>query len=223
MVTRMKRTTIEVCLAALILAFGVAVASAQTPQAGTGKFEIGLFPMGGTFFVGGDDDKEVDFNVYSAGGGLTYYLSDRAAIEGELGVSFGLAQDVFFRKAEVLHVQVPNVWSYFGNLVFFPGGAGRRLPYYVTAGVGAVSLQSRQPTKPLGYDVDTVGFETFVAENIGGGIKIFRAAVPNWGFRADYRYLVVNANSDAPAFFARTKRRGGHRVSFGVLFSPTRR
>jgi hypothetical protein len=223
MVTRMKTKGIEVCLSALILLAGVAAASAQTPQAGPGKIEIGLFPMGGTFFVGGDDDKEVDFNVYSAGGGLTYYLSDLAAIEGEMGVSFGLAQDVFYKRAELLHVQVPNVWSYFGNLVFFPGGVVRRLPFYVTAGVGAVSLHSRQPTKPLGYDVDTVGFETFLAENIGGGIKIFRASVPNWGFRADYRYLVVNANSDAPAFFAQAKRRGGHRISFGVLYSATGR
>ena len=209
----------ESFLALLIFAAVTSVASAQEPATGAGKVEIGGFPMGGTFFTGGDDDKEVNFNVYSAGANLTYYLTTRAAIEGELGVSFGLAQDVFFNKTEVLHVQMPNVWSYFGNAVWFPvGAAGRAVPYYITAGVGAVSLQSRQPTKPFGYDVDTVGFETFLAENIGGGVKIFRAAAPDWGFRADYRYIIVNANGDAPAFFARAKGRGGHRVSFGVLF-----
>jgi hypothetical protein len=207
-------------LAMVIVFAAVSLASAQEAATGAGKVEIGGFPMGGTFFVGGDDDKEVNFNVYTAGANLTYYLTRRAAIEGELGISFGLAQDVLFNKTEVLHVQMPNVWSYFGNAVWFPGGAtGRQVPYYLTAGVGAVSLQSRQPTRPFGYDVDTVGFQTFLAENIGGGVKIFRAAAPDWGFRADYRYIIVNANGDAPAFFARAKSRGGHRVSFGVLFT----
>ena len=213
-------TRTEGFLAVVILFAVISVASAQEATTGAGKVEIGGFPMGGTFFVGGDDDKEVNFNVYTAGANLTYYLTTRAAIEGELSISFGLAQDVFFNRTEVLHVQMPNVWSYFGNGVWFPGGAtGRPVPYYITAGVGAVSLQSRQPTKPFGYDVDTVGVETFLAENIGGGVKIFRAAAPDWGFRADYRYVIVNANGDAPAFFARAKNRGGHRVNFGVLFT----
>ena len=42
-----------------------------------GKVEIGGFPGGGTFFIGGDDNKEVNFNVYTAGGGLTYYFNQR--------------------------------------------------------------------------------------------------------------------------------------------------
>jgi hypothetical protein len=212
----MRRTTIG--FATLMLVAAVSAASAQTPTVGAGTLEIGGFPIGGTFLVGGDDDKEVNFNVYSAGANLTYYVNEHAAVEGEFGISFGLAQDVFFRQKEVLHVQMPNVWNYFGNVVFFPSGAvGRRVPYYVTAGAGAVSLQSRQPTKPFGYDVDTVGFATFIAENIGGGVKIFQADAPDWGFRIDYRYLIVNANAAAPAFFAQAKRRAGHRVTFGIL------
>jgi len=199
-------------------------AAAQASSVGAGKTEIGGFPLGGTFFVGGDDDGEVDFNVYSTGANLTRYLTQRVAIEGEFGLGFGLAQDVTYKNAEVLHVQMPNVWTYFGNVVWFPGGAsGKRLPYYVTGGVGAVSLQSRQPTSQFGYDADTVGFETFLAENIGGGVKIFRGAdAPDWGFRIDYRYLIVNANSDAPAFFAKTTGRSGHRISFGILFTAKR-
>ena len=196
-------------------------AAAQDASTGAGKIEIGLYPIGATFLVGGDDNKEVNFNVYTAGTNLTYYASTRIAIEGELTLGFGLAQDVFFNKVQVLHVQMPNVWSYSGNLVFFPGGArGKLLPVYVTGGVGAISLQSRTPTGQFGYDVDKVGLETFVAENIGGGLKIFRGAdAPDWGFRIDYRYLIVNANSDAPAFFAKATNRGGHRLSFGVLFT----
>ena len=206
--------------AALVLA-GVVCASAQDTTTGAGKVELGLYPMGGTFFVGGDDNKEVDFNVYTAGSNLTYYLTNRAALEGEFGISFGLAQDVFFNRAEVLHVQMPNVWSYTGNVVFFPGGArGKRLPIYLAGGIGAISLQSRTETKVFGYDVATKGWQSFIAENIGGGVKIFRGAdAPDWGFRADYRYVIVNANAEAPAFFAKAKNRGGHRVSFGVLFT----
>jgi len=70
----------------------------------------------------------------------------------------------------VWNVQMPNVWDYFGNVVYFPTGAtGRRLATYITAGAGMISLQSRQPTKPFGYDRDTVGFEMFSAENLGAG------------------------------------------------------
>jgi len=195
-------------------------ADAQAPTIGVGKVEIGGLPIGGTFFAGGDGDREVDFNVYTAAANLTYYPTDRVGVEGEFGISFGLAQDVFYRNAEVFHVQMPNVWSYFGNVLYFPaGGTGRPVSPYVTAGVGAVSLQARPPTRQFGYDVDGVAWATFLAENVGGGVKIFRAEVPDWGFRVDYRYLIVNANSDAPAFFAKAKSRGGHRVGFGVLFT----
>jgi hypothetical protein len=212
----MKRT--QECVAALLVFAGASIAAAQRAPVGAGKVEIGGFPIGGTFLVRGDDDREVNFNVYSAGAGISCYVNKRTAIEGELSIGFGLAQDVMFRKAQVLHVQMPNVWSYFGNVVYFPGGAtARSLAFYVTAGAGAVSLQSRQPTKPFGYDAGTVGFESFIAENVGAGVKIFRASVPDWGFRVDYRYVIVNANGDAPAFFAKTKSRGGHRIAFGIL------
>jgi hypothetical protein len=212
----------------VICAFLVCLASdvfAQGPALGAGKIEIGGFPIGGTFFVGGDDDEEVNFNVYSTAANLTYYLSERTAIEGELGIGIGWAQDIVYKNSEVLSAQMPNVWDYFANFVWFPNGAaGQRMPFYVTAGAGAVSLQSRQPTKPFGYDTETVGFQTFLAENIGGGVKIFRgASAPEWGFRIDYRLLIVNSNGDAPAFFAKTKSRAGHRVSFGILYTSKKR
>jgi hypothetical protein len=209
------------CASALIVLVVGASAAAQDAATGAGKLEVGLYPLGATFLVGGDDNKEVNFNLYTAGTNLTYYVNKRTAIEGELTISFGLAQDVVFNRTQVLHVQMPNVWSYSGNVVFFPGGTtGKQLPVYVTGGIGALSLQSRTPTGQFGYDVDTVGFETFIAENIGGGVKIFRGAdAPDWGFRVDYRYVIVNANSDAPAFFAKAMTRGGHRLSFGVLFT----
>jgi len=212
------RGALRAAFAAVILIASVSTANAQAAIA-PGTVEIGAFPIGGTFFVGGDGDKEVDFNTYTFGGNLAYYLTDRAALEGELAIGLGWGQDVMFNRAQVFHVQMPNVWSYGANLVFFPGGtADKSMPFYITAGIGTLSLQSRLPTKQFGYDRDTVGFQTFIAENIGAGVKIFRKAVPDWAFRADYRYLIVNANDNAPAFFAKTKSRGGHRLNFGVLY-----
>jgi hypothetical protein len=208
-------------LTALVLLAGCSIASAQDATIGAGKVEIGGFPGGGTFFTGGDDNTEVNFNVYTAGGGLTYYLNPKAAVEAEFTGSVGWAQDVFFHNAKVIHVQMPGVWSYMGNVVFFPQGTtGKRVPFYLTGGAGALSLQSRVPTKQFGYDVDTVGWETFIAENVGGGIKIFRAAdAPNWGFRVDYRLLFINSKSGAPAFFAQSKGRMGSRVYIGMLYT----
>jgi hypothetical protein len=208
-------------LAALMLIAGATLASAQEATIGAGKVEVGGFPGGGTFFVGGDDNKEVNFNVYTAGGGVTYYLNDKAAVEGEITGSVGWAQDVVFNNSTLVHNQMPTVWSYTGNVVFFPGGTtGKRAPFYITGGIGALSLASRVPTKVLGYDPDVIGMQTFITENIGGGIKIFRAAdAPNWGFRVDYRYLFVNSKDSAPAFFAKSKSRGAHRVYVGMLYT----
>ena len=117
---------------------------------------------------------------------------------------------------------MPTVWSYSGNVLFFPRGtAGKRLPAYLTGGIGALSLAPRVPTKPFGYDIDLIGMQTFVTENIGGGVKIFRMAdAPNWGFRADYRYLFVNSNSGAPAFFAKSKTRGAYCAGTSGCYTP---
>jgi hypothetical protein len=150
---------------------------------------------------------------------LTYY--ERAGGYREFTGSIGWAQDVYFNNSKLIHNQMPTVWSYSGNIVFFPGGTtGKQMPFYLTGGIGQVLLSPRVPTKVFGYDIDSVGTQTFLAENIGGGVKIFRGAdAPNWGFRADYRYLFVNENSDAPAFFARSKSRGAHRVYVGMLYT----
>jgi len=208
-------------LAALILLAGCSLASAQDATIGAGKVEIGGFPGGGTFFVGGDDNKEVNFNVYTAGGGLTYYFNKAVAVEGEFTGSVGWAQDVMFNNAKLIHNQMPTVWSYSGNVVFFPGGTtGKQVPIYITGGIGQIALAPRVPTKVFGYDVDTVGTQMFFAENIGGGVKLFRGAdAPNWGFRIDYRYLFINSNEDAPAFFAKTTSRGAPRVYVGMLYT----
>ena len=91
---------LELSLPPLILLAGCSAASAQDATIGAGKVEIGGFPGGGTFFVGGDDAKEVNFNVYTAGGGLTYYLNNAVAVEGEFTGSVGWAQDVHVQQRD---------------------------------------------------------------------------------------------------------------------------
>jgi hypothetical protein len=111
------------------------------------------------------------------------------------------------------------VWSYSGNVVFFPGGTDRQASADLYR--RRHPARSRWPRVPTGirYDVDTAGTQMFIAENIGGASAFRGADAPNWGFRIDYRYLFINANEDAPAFFAKTTSRGAHRVYVGMLYT----
>ena len=143
-------------LAALILLAGCSVASAQDATIGAGKVEIGGFPGGGTFFVGGDDNKEVNFNVYTAGGGVTYYFNNAVAIEGEFTGSVGWAQDVHFQQLHAHPQPDADRVELLGQHRVLPGRHGRQArAVLLTGGIGAIALSPRVPTKVFGYDVDT--------------------------------------------------------------------
>jgi hypothetical protein len=185
------------------------------------RLEIGGSPGGGSWFIGGDDNGEVDFNVYTFGGFVDYYFTQKVAVEGEYVVGVGMGQDILFRNGLIPGQQVPYAHNFNGNVLFYPRGTtGSRLPYYVAGGAGLLRLISRQVTTKLGYDPDVNPSEGFTTTNIGGGIKIPRGvSAPNWAFRIDYRLVFINSNSDAPAFFARTKSRKAHRVQFGMQYA----
>ena len=185
------------------------------------KLEIGGTPGGGTWLTGGDDNTEANFNLYTFSAFADWYLTQKAAVEGEYVVGLGWGQDVIFRNGLIPGQQVPFTNSLMGSLLFFPKGAGTgRLPFYVAGGAGIVSLRSRKPTRKLGYDPDVNPGESFTATNIGVGIKIPRGrSAPNWSFRFDYRMLFINANSDAPAFFAKSKSRRGQHIQFGLQYA----
>ena len=201
-------------MVALVLLAGCAVVSAQ--EVGAGKLEFGGWPGGGIFLTGGDDNLEVNFNNWAYGGGATYYITPMVGIEGEASYGLGLAQGVNYKKKEVFHVQVPNTLQTSGNIVIFPGGSKKQLIPYVTGGVGMMTLISRNSTKQFGI----TSAESFVAENVGGGVKIFRGGdAHNWGFRVDYRFLMVNSKSGAVPFFAQSKSRRGQRIYIGMLYT----
>ena len=202
-------------LVVVALLAGCAVASAQDIGAGAGVIELGGWPGGGQFLVGGDDQLEVNFNTWTYGGGASFYLSPQMAVEVELGYGLGLAQGVNYKGKEVFHVQVPNTLTTSGNVVFFPGGAERQLAGYVTGGVGLFSLISRNSTKQFGI----TAAEHHMSGNVGGGVKIFRSGdARNWGFRVDYRLQFVASKDDAAAFFAKSESRMGHRVYIGMFY-----
>src|SRR5436309_6177669 len=104
---------------AFVLLGSTSVALAQdTP--GAGKLEIGFFPGGGLFFVGGDNNLEANSNVYTAGGYVSLNLHRLVAVEGEGSFGLGLAQDVHYANTIFLNAQVPNTVAFNGNVLVFP-------------------------------------------------------------------------------------------------------
>jgi hypothetical protein len=208
-------------LTALLLLMTCAVAPAQeTAAPGAGKMEIGGFPGGGLWLAGGDGNTEVHFNNYDFGADVTWYANPKVGIEGEGAFGLGLSQNVSYHNQIVYRVQMPHTLGSSGNIVFFPAGTARRVAGYVTGGAGMFTLFSRTAAaRVFGLTQN----ESFFATNVGGGMKIFRRdAERNWGFRIDYRVVMVNSKSDAVAFFAQSKRRMGHRFYIGMLYTLKR-
>jgi hypothetical protein len=210
-----------VFLTAILLVVTCRVASAQeTAVPGAGKLEVGGFPGGGLWLAGGDGNTEVHFNNYDFGAGVTWYANPKVGIEGEGAFGLGLSQNVSYRNQIVYRVQMPHTLGSSGNIVFFPAGTARRVAGYVTGGAGMFTLFSRTAAaRVFGLTQN----ESFFASNVGGGVKIFRRNEErNWGFRIDYRVVMVNSKSDAVAFFAQSKRRMGHRFYIGMLYTMKR-
>ena len=211
-----------------VIAFAVFAAASTTGTAAAQeildspiRLEIGGTPGGGLFLTGGDDDSEANFNVYTFSSHVDYYLTQRLAVEGEYLFGNGWGQDIVFRNGLLVGQQTPFSHTFTGGVLFYPRGTtGSRLPFFLSGGVGMMALSARPTTKKIGYDPDINSSETFAVSRIGAGIKIPRgASAPNWAFRMEYRLLFINANSDAPAFFARNKNRTGHQVQFGIQYA----
>jgi hypothetical protein len=190
------------------VAFGASAASAQETT-GASPWEITGFPGGGILFTeGSSDSKEGDFADYALGGSLTYNFNSYWGVEGEFGGALGIDQRIGFANGPSIgDTSPPDMLAYQGNALLYPFENDRRFVPYVTGGIGALSM----------FEKDEVGFdddETFLTSNAGAGVKWYFG---RWAVRGDYRFVAINSNDDAPAFFGRDNRYG-HRVYGGLLF-----
>ena len=181
---------------------------AQEVTPGPGTVELTVIPAGGTFFTAEGPGPE--FGNYTYGGALTFNINQFVGIEGEVGGSAGITQDLEFGGL-TSHLKTPNTLTYSGNVVV--SASGRSVVPFATAGVGGLTLFERAA-------LEVNRSETFLVGNVGGGLKWY---APNgrWGLRGDYRFIAVQSKDDAPAFFGQDNRYG-HRVYAGVVINAMR-
>jgi opacity protein-like surface antigen len=188
---------------------GAGRAYAQETFAGPGTLEVTVIPGGGTFFTSGH--KGPSFGSYNTGGSLVYNLNRIVGIEGEVGGTLGVSQDLQFGGLTT-NQKAPNLLNYTANLVVAAPTHGPVVPY-VTGGVGGLTMFERAN---LGVN----NRETFLTGNVGGGLKWY---APNgrWGVRGDYRFLAARSKNDAPTFFG-AETRYGHRVYGAVIINAVK-
>jgi opacity protein-like surface antigen len=203
------RRQIGTFLAALaILGSGQAFAQEITP--GQGTVEVTVIPGGGTFFT--SSDKGPSFGSYNLGGALTYNVNRIVGIEGEVGGTLGIAQNLQFGGSSLSTTRTPDQLNYTANVVVSAPTHASTVPY-VTGGIGGLTMFERPA---FGVTSTT----TLLTGNVGGGVKWY---APNgrWGLRGDYRFVSVRSDASAPAFFGQ-ETRYGHRVYGAVLINAVR-
>ncbi len=199
----------RIALVAGALVLSAASALAQEVAPGPGRVEVTVIPAGGTFFTSKGSDP--DFGNYTYGGALAVNFSKFVGVEGEVGGTAGIAQDLAL-SGGTSNLKTPNTLNYAGNVIVSAATGGSLVPF-VTGGVGGLTMFQQQE---LGISSN----ETFLTGNIGGGLKWY---APNgrWGLRGDYRFITVKSKNDAPEFFGR-ETRYGHRVYVGVVINAVR-
>jgi len=193
-------------------AFGVGTAYAQEGGAGAGRVEIGAFPGGGMFFTQSTNGNEPNFGNYALGGSVTLNLNRWIGIEGEGGGSVGLHQTFSVAGNTFTETRTPGMYSYNGNVVAHPAGSNRAIVPYATGGLGGLTMSPKGGVENLGI----TNYETFLAGNVGGGLKWF--STRHVGVRGDYRFFMVKSKDAAPVFFG-NENRYGHRVQAGLVFT----
>jgi hypothetical protein len=198
-------------IAAIVAVVGFAGAGQAYAQESTtpGAVVVTVIPAGGTFFTQGKNTKEPSFGNYGLGAAVEVRLNRYVGVEGEVTGALGVTQDIEFTSG-TSHLKSPDLLGYNGNLVVSAATGGSLVPY-VSGGVGGLTLFD----KPALAIPDT---QTFLTGNVGGGVKWFNG---RWGVRADYRFIAVRSNEDAPAFFGR-ETRYGHRVYGALLINAGR-
>ena len=199
---------IAILLAGLSIA-GAGRAYAQEAAPGPGTVEVTVIPGGGTFYTTGDQGPS--FGNYNLGGALAYNVNRIFGIEGEVGGTIGVPQDLQFGGLTG-NQKGPNQLNYSGNLVVSAPTRKAVVPY-VTGGIGGLTMFKRAS---LGIN----STDTFLTGDVGGGLKWY-ANNGRWGVRGDYRFIAVRANDTAPAFFGQ-ETRYGHRLYGAVIINAVR-
>jgi len=202
----MKRQIAAVIATFTMLGSGHAFAQETAP--GPGTVEVTVIPGGGTFFTSGD--KGPSFGSYNLGGALTYNVNRIVGIEGEVGGTLGIAQDLQFAGSAISKTRTPDQLNYTANVVVSAPTHAAAAPY-VAAGIGGLTMFERP-------GLGVTGTTTLLTGNVGGGVKWYAG---RWGLRADYRFIAIPSVDTTSAFFS-TQPRYGHRVYGAILLNVGR-
>ena len=174
---------------------GAARASAQESGPRAGSVVVTVIPIGATFFTQ-STGKEPGFTNVGPAGGVELYLARYVSVEGEVGAGFGVSQELQDASG-TRHLKSPGLLTYSGNVVVTAPSDGSLAPY-LTIGAGGLTLLH---LSALGI----ADSRTFLTGNVGAGVRWFNAT-SRWGVRADYRFIAVRADDQAPDFFGRDAR-----------------
>jgi hypothetical protein len=192
-----------------LFALAAVPALAQETTAGPGTVEVTVIPGGGTFFTAQGTGPR--FGNYDVGAGVAYNVSRWVGVEGEVGGTLGISQNLAFAPSSA-NIRTPDMLTYSGNLVVNAVSHYAVVPY-VTGGIGGLTMYDRP-------EFGITNPQTFLTGNVGGGLKWY---APNgrWGLRGDYRFVAVRSNDNAPAFFGQ-QTQYGHRVYGAVIINAVR-
>jgi hypothetical protein len=188
-----------------------APAYAQEISPRPGTVEVTVIPGGWTHFSKSTKTSAPGFGSYDVGGAFTYNFNRVVGVEGEIGGSLGVTQNLAGFDGLTMNQKTPGMLSYTGNAVL--NAPAHSLVPYATVGVGGRTLYRSQV-------LGVTRSETFRTGNLGGGVKWY---APNgrWGVRGDYRVESTHSKKTAPAFFG-LDRRYAQRVYGGVILNVTR-
>ena len=172
----------------------MAAQEASSPRAGS--LVVAVIPIGSTSFTISGTGKEPGFAVYAPAGDVEIYLNRHVSAEAEIGGGIGVSQDLE-SASSIVHRRSPSLLTYSGNIVVAAPSDGSLAPY-MTIGVGGLTLLS-------GQALGITSSRTFFTGNVGAGVRWFNSK-GRWGVRADYRFIAVRADDQAPAFFGREER-----------------
>jgi hypothetical protein len=196
-------------IAGLIVVSSIVVtgsAQAQETAPGPGKVEVTIVPGGATFFT--KKAPAPSFGNYNIGGAAAYNFTRMVGVEGEIGGSLGIRQNLTQLGGLAIKEKTPNMLSYSGNVVV--NAPGHSFVPYATGGIGGLAVYHREV---LGISRSAA----LLTGNVGGGLKWFSGS-NRWGLRGDYRFMAVQSKTTAPAFFG-LDGRNGHRIYGAVIIN----